>query len=101
MLDPVSLTLFKASLNKALWASSLFSKKSIVSFTYLSSICLYKYSYTTFARCSDAILDSKSATKSPVTVTYFASHDSPDEFIRTGDKPVSTWVSISPPFTAS
>ncbi|XEN38693.1 hypothetical protein LZ906_017075 (plasmid) [Paraclostridium ghonii] len=52
-----------------MWASSLLSKKSIVSLTCLSSICLYKYSYTTLALCSEAILDNKSATKSPVTVT--------------------------------
>lgn len=69
LFEPVSLILFNASLNKALWASSLLSKKSIVSLTYLSSICLYKCSYTTFALCSDAMFDNKSVTKSPVTVT--------------------------------
>ena len=34
LLEPVSLTLFKASLNRALWASSLLSKK-VYSFSYI------------------------------------------------------------------
>lgn len=38
LFDPVSFTLLSASLNKALWAASRFNKKSIVSFTCLSSI---------------------------------------------------------------
>ena len=40
LFEPLFWTLFKASLNNALWASSLLSKKSMVALTSLSSICL-------------------------------------------------------------
>lgn len=44
LFEPLFCTLFKASLNNALCASSLFSRKSIVALTSLSSIWRYRYS---------------------------------------------------------
>ena len=35
----------------------------------LSDICLYRYSYTTLALCSEAMLERRSAQRSPVTET--------------------------------